>query len=300
MKDSARHNKTKVFRTFSLKSLRCGIAIIVFCLTVIFGAQMANAATYTVLNNNDNGGGSFREAINLANNDSTLDTILFSSSVTTIMPLTPLPLITQPVIIDASLNGQQATAPRVELSGVMTAGSVGAATNDQFGLQIAASAPGSMIRGLIINRFGNAGIKTAANNTTILQNIIGTNFNGDQGLGNVNQGILIVGSTGNIIGGTDNSNNSLPRNIISGNQGTGIAITRGGAATIVNNYIGVDRNGTADLGSTFDGILIADSSGSTVGGLTGAQRNVISGNNGNGVYVAQNTAAIAASGNASR
>lgn len=297
MKDSANHNKTKVSRTFSLKSLRNGMTAIVFCLTVIFGAQMANAATYTVSNNDDNGDGSFRAAINLANNNSTLDTILFSSSVTTIMPLTPLPLITQPVIIDASVNGQQAAAPRVELSGVMTARSFGATTNDQFGLQIAASAAGSTIRGLIINRFGNAGIKTAANNTTILQNIIGTNLDGAQGLGNVNQGILIVGSTGNVIGGTNNLDNSLPRNVISGNQGAGIAIMRGGAATIINNYIGVAQNGTADLGNTFDGILIAESSNSIIGGITAAERNVISGNNGNGVYIAQNIAAIPASGN---
>lgn len=286
-------DKTNVFGSFSLKSIHRRAAAIVFCLTMIFGAQMANAATFTVSNNNDSGAGSFRDAINSANSDSTLDTILFSSDVTTITPTTPLPVITQPVIIDGSLNGQQAATPRVELSGAMTASSPAATTNDQFGLQIAPTAAGSTIRGLIINRFGNAGIKTAGNTTTILQNIIGTNLGGMQALGNVNQGILIVGSTGNVIGGA----NALDRNVISGNQGSGIAVTRGGAATIINNYIGVGGNGATDLGNTNDGILIADSSNSIIGGITAAERNVISGNNGNGVYIAQNAAAIPASGN---
>ena len=303
MKDSANHNKTKVFRTSPLKSLRYGMAIIVFCLSATFGIQQVKAADYTVSSTGDDGGANtLRGAILAANANAGTDRILFSVS-GTIMPATPLPIITDAVIIDGRPGGNLATAPTVELSGAMTTNSANATSNDQFGLQFAASAAGSTIRGLIINRFGNAGIKTAGNNTTILQNYIGTDAAGMSRscgaspatvlCGNINQGILIVGSTGNVIGGADASD----RNVISGNQGSGIAVMRGGAATIINNYIGVGVNGTADLGNTNDGILIADSSNSIIGGVTAAQRNVISGNNGNGVYVAKNSSATAASGN---
>src|SRR5262249_51163528 len=60
-------------------------------------------ATYTVINTNDAGVGSLRATIQSANNDTTLDTIAFAipgSGVHTISPLSALPTITNPVVID--------------------------------------------------------------------------------------------------------------------------------------------------------------------------------------------------------
>ena len=84
------------------------------------------------------------------------------------------------------------------------------------------------------------------NGNTLTGNFIGTNAAGTALIctatycGNINRGILIVGTTGHIIG----NGTSAGRNIISGNFGTGISITGGGSGTISNNYIGTDRTGT--------------------------------------------------------
>ena len=97
----------------------------------------------------------------------------------------------------------------------------------------------------------------------------------------INRGILIVGTTGHFIG------SSFPSsyNVISGNQGNGIEITAGGQAKIRGNYIGTNAAGTGDLGNSQHGILIANSSGSLIGGTDSDLRNVISGNNGNGISI---------------
>lgn len=286
MKDSANHKTNGARRGFFLKSASRAAAVVFFSLLAFFGTQRAAyAADFTVSSNADSGAGTLRAAIDAANSSAGTDRILFSSSLT-IQPLTPLPVITGAVIIDAS-------GKTVELSGAQTADSANATTSDRFGLQFAAGAAGSTVRGLIINHFGNAGIKIAASNTTIVQNVIGTNASGAAGLGNVNSGILIVGATNVLVGGTA----AADRNIISGNQGTGVSVTRGGSAVIVNNYIGVASDGATRLGNTRDGVFIGESSNSSVGGTDPSMRNIISGNIGNGVYIAQDKANLPASGN---
>ena len=70
----------------------------------LFLAPFAFAAPFTVTNTNDTGAGSLRQAILDANALSGLDTISFSigSGVQTISPLTTLPTITDPIIIDGT------------------------------------------------------------------------------------------------------------------------------------------------------------------------------------------------------
>ncbi|MFO7549904.1 MAG: right-handed parallel beta-helix repeat-containing protein, partial [Haliea sp.] len=77
------------------------------------------------------------------------------------------------------------------------------------------------------------------------------------------------------------------RNIIAGNTEAGIEIT--GISTnytrVLGNYIGVNKSGTADLANQM-GILIGSSAKYTqIGGDLTAARNVISGNNEEGVYI---------------
>src|SRR5262249_43047012 len=75
-----------------------------------------NASTFTVTTNIDNGNdlsptpGSLRQAIIFANNTPGLDTINFNIpgplfNIPTITPLSPLPEITSPVIIDGTTQG---------------------------------------------------------------------------------------------------------------------------------------------------------------------------------------------------
>jgi len=71
-------------------------------LAVVLSAS-AFANTFTVINTNDSGAGSLRQAITDANNHAGLDTIDFNipgSGVQTITPASDLPAITDPVIID--------------------------------------------------------------------------------------------------------------------------------------------------------------------------------------------------------
>lgn len=237
----------------------------------------AHAATFTVTNTNDSGSGSLRDAITQANNAAGADIINFSvPAASTITPLTPLPQITDTVNIGGGT--------RVELNGA-SAGDAG------IGLRI--NAPNCVVQGMAINRFRDSGIRIdgAGNNTTIQGASIGTNLAGNTALGNFNRGILIVGTTGNLIGG-----GGIP-NIISGNAGTGISITAGGAATVIGNFIGTNAAGNADLGNTLQGVRIVDSSNSVIGGDTAAERNIISGNDSHGVAVIQTLTTTAAQNN---
>src|SRR3990167_1086667 len=119
--------------------------------SLLLFVSLAHAATFTVTNTNDSGAGSLRQAIIDANSSGGIDTINFSIAFDCpqIAPTSSFPVITDPVIIDASAQGCSAgtaEAPNVELSGHGLAGS-------QVGLRITSSGSGSTVRGLTIVRF---------------------------------------------------------------------------------------------------------------------------------------------------
>src|SRR5437588_3208560 len=119
--------------------------------------------------------------------------------------------------------------------------------------------------------------------TTVQGNFIGTDAAGTARLGNTSIGINVQASNNTVIGGTATG----AGNLISAN-GTGIQIAPGSgtAIQIQGNLIGTDINGTADLGNTGNGVSIDDSAFAanvTIGGTDPAARNVISGNDGNGI-----------------
>src|SRR5438552_1435134 len=130
----------------------------------------------------------------------------------------------------------------------------------------------------------NIGISlNSAPSTTVQGNFIGTDAAGTARLGNTNIGITVQSSHNTVIGGTA----TAAGNLISDN-GTGIQITPGAgtAIQIQGNLIGTDLNGTADLGNTGDGVSINDSAFAanvTIGGTDPGARNVISGNDGDGM-----------------
>src|SRR5467141_4130270 len=72
-------------------------------LLLLFAVGSSGAATFPVINTNDSGAGSLRQAITDANTTAGADTITFNISgagVHTITPLTALPNITEAVTID--------------------------------------------------------------------------------------------------------------------------------------------------------------------------------------------------------
>lgn len=152
------------------------------------------------------------------------------------------------------------------------------------GLTIVPGGDGSTIRGLNIQDFDGAGIQiSGSDNNTVAGNFIGTNTAGNAAAGNID-GVVIAGaSSGNTIGGTA----AADRNLISGNTGDGVEVSGMLATgnTILGNFIGVDVTGAVDLGNSDHGIEINDAPSNTIGGTTTASRNIISGNNDDGVFI---------------
>jgi hypothetical protein len=87
--------------------------------------------------------------------------------------------------------------------------------------------------------------------------------------------------SGLVMGGNSSTARGLVINRFPGN---GILIQSTGN-TIEGNYIGSDVSGTADLGNSGSGVGIDFSPDNTIGGTAAAARNVISGNNGDGIGI---------------
>jgi uncharacterized repeat protein (TIGR01451 family) len=243
-------------------------------------------ATYTVINTNDSGAGSLREAILFANTNITAgDTIHFNipgAGEQIIKPLTRLPVIIDPVTIDGYTQpGSVTNSSTTGFNGtVLVRLEAAAAGAGAPGLRIAAGS--STVRGLIITRCPGDGIELSTNgNNTIIGCIIGLDSTGAD-FGNTNAGIVILGGGNNTIGGTSPD----ARNVISGNNTHGIEIVGPGGNVILGNLIGTDHTGALDRGNTTDGVSITGSPGNTIGGLTSSARNLISGNNSDGVQMA--------------
>ena len=137
---------------------------------------------------------------------------------------------------------------------------------------------GNENEGVRIQDFGTAG-------NQILGNIIGLDVSGMVAIGNLQRGITILGgASNNIVGG----NISATRNLISGNEGSGIWL--GGTGTMSNtvqgNFIGTNISGTAVLGNVDDGIFIGfGASNNLIGGIAPGTWNLISGNEGFGIWL---------------
>ena len=192
-----------------------------------------------------------RAAIDQANALAGADTITFNIPITdpgysaapvgfTIQPGvgSPLPAIGEQVSINGTTQPEYVTEgrPVIEIDGTLA----GVAAD---GLSITAG--DVTVRGLVINRFGRDGIRiTGTGSNTIAGNYLGTDVTGTQpGFGNGNNGIFVISSPGNQIGGLSGDD----RNVISGNGNNGLLID-GVASTgniIQGNYVGLNAAGTA-------------------------------------------------------
>jgi CSLREA domain-containing protein len=130
-----------------------------------------------------------------------------------------------------------------------------------------------------------------AEGTRIVGNFIGLDRNGGgfSNVGNSRNGVR-VSSTPNVeIGDTlAGAGNAISDN---GEHGVEIVGTSSTNNVVLGNVIGTNSNGASDFGNTEDGIRIGNSSGVTIGGTVAGARNVISGNDANGVFISGTSSA---------
>jgi parallel beta-helix repeat protein len=230
-----------------------------------------------VVNTNDSGPGSLRQAILDANADpSTENTIVFNIPVSdpgfdgatfTLQPLSELPAVRRATVIDgttqtAFTGDSNPFGPEVVLDGSrLPSGS---------GLRLADD---NAVLGLVIHGFDGDGIGASyswdpdlrPSRNRIEGNYLGTDATGTAAVPN-GLGVDIHGygspsvqATGNVIRG----------NLIAGNRYDGISLCDADRTEIRENLIGTDRTGAAPLGNGRYGILLT---------CAGSPRNQIEGN----------------------
>jgi parallel beta-helix repeat protein len=232
-------------------------------------------STYSVTTTADSGSGSLRQAVTDLNNSHSAGEIDFAiandGSVQTISPSSSngaLPAITEPVKIDGTTEPLYAGKPLIELSGANVTGN---------GLDFEAGSAGSQVLGLTIDSFSGAGVVLNSGGATLSNDYIGTDPTGT--VAKPSHDGVDIHSDGNTLNG----------NLISGNNFTGVWVS-GDGNTLTGNSIGTDVTGelavpNSLLGPNVEagGVVVDNASNTTIGGSTSAARNVISGNDQDGI-----------------
>jgi uncharacterized repeat protein (TIGR01451 family) len=261
--------------------------------------QKALLTPFMVMNTVDSGAGSLRQAILDSNaapppaggtnliefNIPTTDPgYNVTSQSWTIAPLTSLPTVTAPALINGYTQpgaSPNTNPPRMGKNTILKIELYGYGGPVLLnGLTI--SAGHSTVSGLVIDGC-NIGIDvTGSGGDTIAGNFIGTDVTGTQRAGN-NTG-LELDSVGNVtIGGTAPG----AGNVISGNVVGVLSQQAAPTSTsdlVEGNFIGADVTGTQSAYNV-NGVGLANDSGDTIGGTTAAAGNLISGNTFHGISI---------------
>jgi hypothetical protein len=298
----------------------------------------AQATTFTVTNTADSGAGSLRQAMLDANAQQVTGmtacaahNIVFNIPGTgphTIRPLSPLPAFAIGITLDgftqpgsspnSLLLGNNAVF-QIELDGSL-AGAADGLSLPAFIPSLFCNGSGSIIRGLVINRFAGSAISMGVTACPIgatctigairiVGNFIGTDRTGTVALGNGGAGAAPAIRLGNnsvnvVIGdapvdvGGPTSPSAANRNVIAGNTGDGVYIVSllangSNGNTVRSNFIGVAADGITAMGNGRHGVFVdVGSSGTRI------DDNVIAANPGNGVRILDNASSGTLTGNA--
>ena len=198
----------------------------------------------------------------------------FSGGVATIALQSALPVLNDPVVLDATLQPGYSGTPLVVVDGA-------AAGPGANGFDLVASE--CEVRGLTIGGFEGSGIQISGLDCLVSACWIGLDGTGSAANPNLVDGIT-VWADGAILGGGAPED----RNIVSGNAGDGIRIEFSSSGSSVrNNWIGTDVTGTVAIANGSDPAanagLRVNGDNCTVGGVTADERNIISGNTDEGV-----------------
>ena len=159
--------------------------------------------------------------------------------------------------------------------------------NGQHGLRLSSS--DNIIGGTtpearnLISGNDQHGINITVGARNVIQgNFIGTDLTGTVDLGNSDNGVHIINASDNTIGGTAPG----AGNVISGNNRSGIEIEYTSRRNLIQgNLIGTDVTGTVALGNSGAGVRFKNVQDSIIGGTTFGSRNIISGNDFNGIDI---------------
>lgn len=217
----------------------------------------------TVINTNDNGNGSLRQAI-IAGNIDFVDSEIISFNIQSpppyVIETTELPPINRTVVVDGTTQPGYSGTPIIEIRSSQPG-------NFDDGIVLSTDSGG--VKGLVLTGFERA-IRIFGNGNVVQGNYIGTNAAGDIAASN-DIGIHIQSSTNNLIGGPA----ATDRNVISGNVTDGILIEQtsgeGLDNTVQGNFIGTNAAGTSALANS-NGIRLSHARGISI------IDNVISGN----------------------
>jgi parallel beta-helix repeat protein len=178
-----------------------------------------------------------------------------------------------------------------------------AVPNGRWGVLISGS-PNNTIGGstsaernvISANGYGGLYIRySGATGNMVQSNYIGTNAAGDGAMGNGTD--WSYGCEGGVI--VENaSNNTIRDNLISANCWAGVQLWYSGATNnlVAGNKIGTNAAGTARLGAAwwqYTGVYLYETgTGNVIGGTSPVDRNVISGNDSEGIYLYISTGAV--------
>ncbi len=244
-------------------------------------------SAYVVLNNNDSGVGSLRQAILDANAHNGADEIRFNipgAGGHSITLASTLPAVTDTLTINGASQPGYAKSPLIEING-----------HGLLGTGIAIEAGNCRVQGLVIGGFSGYGISLTGLGKNVIQgNWIGTDNTGLLANGNRTGGVLISPAcNGNVIGvDGDGRGDTQEGNVISSNGAWspslrvalgGIRIEQSHQNVIAGNLIGTDKTGGGALLNSRAGIVVFQGSQGNRIGTDGngksdlLERNVIAG-----------------------
>lgn len=134
-------------------------------------------------------------------------------------------------------------------------------------------------------QFGIAFSGAGANGLVVMNNLIGTDEAGAVAIPNAFGGIVVESGARNARIGGDTPE---ARNIISGNQFSGVAVRNAGSGdvTIIGNFIGADVTGQLPLPNAVNGVRLSDNADTVqIGDEARGMGNLIAFNTSHGVYV---------------
>src|SRR6516164_892048 len=225
-------------------------------------------STFVVINTDDAGAGSLRQAILDANatpGTNEIDFDIGGGGIQMIRPSIALPEVTHSIVIDGTTQPGFARSPLIGLDGTdVTPGASG----------LVIRADDSMVKGLAISNFrvdnpddpdrSTPGLVIAGNGNVVQGNYLGADPLGSAGTGN-GIGLWLAGSN-NLVGGTT----VVDRDLVLGNW-YGVYVT-GSGNLVEGNYVGTDATGT-HARSNVVGLSVGGSN-NLIGGTTAEARNL--------------------------